>query len=145
MAQTYSRELDGQLDSSSFQKADARLHRSPLKRIRATIDYDGQAIADDIVLGVLPAGAAFSHGVITASATAGAAATIAIGTAASAALYRTAAVFTAADIPTLFGKSGAASADPVTEETRVIATIGAAALPSSAAFMVVDFFYSDLS
>lgn len=145
MAETYSRETEGPLGSTAFEKGDARLLRSTMKRIRATVDYDGQASADTIVLGKLPAGAAFSHGIITASATAGASATIAIGTRASAALFRTAATFTAVDTPTLFGKSAAASAAPVTEETDVIATVGTAALPDSAAFLVIDIFYSDLS
>ncbi len=145
MAQTYSRETAGPLGSTAFEKGDARVLRSTMKRIRATVDYDGQAIGDTIVLGKLPAGAAFSHGVITASATAGATATIAIGTAASAALFRAAAIFTAVDTPTLFGKSAAAAADPLTEETTVLATVAAAALPDSAAFMVIDLVYSDLS
>ena len=145
MAETYSRETAGPLGSTAFEKGDARLLRSTMKRIRATVDYDGQGIGDTVVLGKLPAGAAFSHGIITASATAGATATIAIGTAASPASFRTAATFAAVDTPTMFGKSAAAAADPLTEETTVIATVAAAALPDSAAFMVVDIFYSDLS
>lgn len=145
MAKTYSRETAGPLGSTAFEKTDSRTYRSTLKRIRATVDYDGQASGDTISLGKLPAGAVFSHGVMMATATAGATATIAIGTAASAASMRTAAVFTAVDTPTLFGKTAAVAADPLSGETEILATVGAASLPDSAAYMTIDIFYSDLS
>jgi len=144
MAETYSDETDGRLDVSGRAQIPSQIYRATLKRIRATIPYDGQASGDTVVLGELPPGAVFAFGVINATATAGASATIAIGTAESAAKYRAAAVFTTADTPTLFGKAAAvgSAADPLTAPERVIATVGTAALPTSADYMVVDLYYS---
>ena len=143
MAQTFSRETTGKLDTAGLSLLDGRTYRAKAKSIRATIDYDGQAAGDTIVLGELPVGATFLYGVIIASATAGAAATIAIGPAATPAKYRAAAVFTAADTPTMFGKASAAAADPLTAAERVLATVGTAALPTSADYLTVELFYSD--
>ena len=145
MATTYSRETAGPLGTTAFEKTDSRTYRSTLKRIRATVDYDGQAIADIISLGKLPAGAVFSHGVIVATATAGGVATLAIGIPGAVAKFRTAATFTAVDTPALFGKTAAVAEDPLAGETEVIMTVAAAALPASADYMVVDIYYSDLS
>jgi len=80
--------------------------------------------------------------VITASATAGASATIAIGVAGATGKYRAAAVFTAANTPTMFGVAAATKAAPLTSPERVIATIAVAALPTSAEYMVVDLYFS---
>jgi len=145
MAQTFSRETNGKLDTAGLSLLDGRTYRAKVKSIRATIDYDGQASGDTIVLGELPVGATFLYGVLNASATAGASATIAIGSAASAAKYRAAATFTAADTPTLFGKASAVVADPLTAAERVIATVGTAALPNSADYLTVELFYADAS
>jgi hypothetical protein len=123
-------------------KASGAIQGGRLRRFRATIEYDGQAAADTIVLANVPAGYAFSHLVMNASATAGASATIAIGTAASSGKYRAAATFTAANTPTLFGNAAAVKADPLTAPERVIATIAAAALPNSADFCVVDLYFT---
>ena len=143
MAKTYSRETAAALGGTSFAKSDGRVMQAKLKRLRATIDYDGQANGDTIVLGKLPPGAAFAYGVINASATFGAAATLAIGIEGDAARFRAAAVHTTADTPTMFGKVAGVAADPFTEEKTVIATVGAAAAPNSADYLVVDIFYSD--
>jgi hypothetical protein len=129
-------------ESSPSTKASGAVQGGRLRRFRATIEYDGQAAADTVVLANVPAGYAFSHGVLTASATAGASATIAIGTAASAGKYRAAATFTAANTPTMFGVAAATKAAPLTAAERVIATIAVAALPTSADFMVVDLYFS---
>ena len=145
MATSYSKEMDGVLDATQSRKADGRIVGAKLKRLRATIPYDGQAIADVIVLGELPASASFSHGVITQSATMGATATIAIGTPAAAGKYRAAAISTDVNTPTLFGTAVAAAEDPSAVRLRVQATVGAAALPNSADEAVVDIFYSDAS
>lgn len=95
-----------------------------------TVTFAEQASGDTIEIAKLPKGAIVLYGVITASASAGASATIAIGTAASAAKYRAAATFTTADTPTLFGKAAALNT-PLSAEETVIITVGAAALPSS--------------
>lgn len=145
MATSYSKEMDGVLDATQSVKADGRIIGAKLKRIRATIPYDGQASGDIIVLGELPANAAFSHGVITQTATMGGTATIAIGTPTDADKFRAAATSTPVNTPTMFGMAAAAAADPASARERVQATVGAAALPNSAAEAVVDIFYSDAS
>lgn len=142
MANHYSLETADSLGGTGYAKADGRVYQSKLKRLRATIPYDAQAAGDTITLGKLPPGASFSHGIITAKATMGASATIAIGYTGSAAAFRAAAVHTATT-PTLFGIADAVAAAPFTEEKTVIATIAEAALPDSANFAVVDIFYSD--
>lgn len=123
-------------------KASGAVQGGRLRRFRATIRYTGQAAADTVVLANVPAGYAFAFGVLTASATAGASATIAIGTAASSGKYRAAAVFTAANTPTPFGVAAATDDPPLTAPERVIATIAVAALPTSSDFMVVDLYFS---
>lgn len=143
MAQTYSRETNSALGSGNYAKADGRHYQAKLKSIRATIDYDGQADTDTIVLGKLPPGARFSHGIITATATLGASATLAIGVVGDAAAFRAAATFTTANTPTMFGKAAAIAADPFATEKTLIATIGTASAPNSADYLVVEIFYSD--
>lgn len=145
MAETYSDETNGQLDTTGRSAIDPHVYGANLERMRATIPYDGQLAGDTVVLGELPVGAVFAHGIINASATAGAAATIAVGVAGDAAKYKAAAIFTTPDTPTLFGKAAAAVADPINTKTRVIATIGAAALPNSAGFMVIDLYYTSMA
>jgi hypothetical protein len=145
MATHYSEETNGKLDVAGRSAIEPHAYNADLKRLRATVPYDGQAADDTIVLGELPAGAVFSHGIIIASATAGATATIAIGNEDAAGKYRAAATFTAANTPTLFGLASAADDDPVEGVERIIATIAAAALPDSANFMVIDIFYSSPS
>jgi hypothetical protein len=142
MANHFSLETAASLGGTGYAKGDGRVYQAKLKRLRATIPFDAQADGDTITLGKLPPGAAFAFGMITAKATLGAAATIAIGVVGAAAAFRAAAVHTVTT-PTLFGIADAAAADPFTEEKTVIATIGAAALPDSANFAVVDIFYSD--
>ena len=143
MANTFSRETAQSLGTGNYSKSDGRHHQAKLKRVRATIDYDGQEAADTITLGKLPPGATFAYGVITATATFGAAATLAIGIVGDATAFRAAAIFTAADTPTLFGIAADIAAAPFSEEKTLIATVGAAAAPNSADYLVVDIFYSD--
>jgi len=143
MANSFSRETAASLGTSNYSKSDGRHHQAKLKRIRATVDYDGQAIGDTITLGKLPPGATFAYGIITASASFGATATLAIGVTGDATAFRAAALFTAVDTPTLFGIAADIAADPFTEEKTLIATVGAAAAPNSADFLVIDIFYSD--
>jgi len=142
MADTYSRETANSLGTNNYSKSDGRHHQAKLKRIRATIDYGGQADGDRVILGKLPPGATFSHGVITAKATFGATATLAIGYIGAAAAFRAAATHTVTT-PTLFGIADGIAAAPFTEEKTLIASIAAAAAPNSADFLVVDIFYSD--
>lgn len=145
MARFYSRETLGAMGVINPAKIQGNAYDKPLKRIRAIIDYDGQASGDDIVLGQLPVGAVFAYGVLTATATAGGTATIAIGTNGSTGKYRTAAIFTAANTPTMFGNAAAAAMAPLTAPELLLATVGAAALPNSADYLIVDIYYSDLA
>ncbi|CAB4140710.1 hypothetical protein UFOVP669_7 [uncultured Caudovirales phage] len=141
MPEFYATEVSG-LDSIPSTKSNGAFHNARLRRFRATIPYAGQAAGDTVVLADVPPGYAFAYGVLTATATAGASATIAIGIAGAAGKYRTAAVFTAANTPTMFGNGAAADDAALTARERVIATIAVAALPSSADFLVVDLYYS---
>lgn len=138
MAQTYSTEMSGQ-SSVPTTMANGGVVGGRLRRFRATVTLASQADGDTIVLTKLPAGYAFAYGIINASATLGSS-TIAIGNSSSAGKYRAAAAFTAA-APTLFGVVGAVDDAALTAEETVIATVGAAALPSSGT-MVVDIYAS---
>lgn len=138
MAQTYSTEMSGQ-SSVPTTMANGGVVGGRLRRFRATVTLASQADGDTVVLTKLPAGYAFAYGVINASATLGSS-TIAIGNSSSAGKYRAAAAFTAA-APTLFGVVGAVDDAALTAEETVIATVGAAALPSSGT-MVVDIYAS---
>lgn len=141
MAETYAAEVAG-LDTIPSTKSNGAFHNARLRRFRATIPYAGQASGDTVVLADVPAGYVFAYGVLTASATAGASATVAIGTAATAGKYRAAATFTAANTPTMFGLASAADDAALTSRERVIATVGTAALPTSSDFLVVDLYFS---
>lgn len=141
MATHYSRETNGVLDTQGPGRTRAQNYRSKMKRIRATLVMAGQAIGDTIVLGELPVGAVFAYGVINATATLGTA-TVSVGTTAAPAAHRAAATFTTPDVPTLFGTAAQSSADPAAATTRLIATIGVAALPA-AGTLEIDIYYSD--
>jgi hypothetical protein len=142
MAQTFSTELAG-IDSIPAVKPSATAaYGARLKRFRATITLAAQASGDTIVLADLPAGYTFAYGVLTASATLGATATVAIGTATTPAKYKAAAIFTAADTPTMFGTAIAGAGQAaLTATERVLLTIAAAALPGSGT-LVVDIYAS---
>lgn len=106
----------------------------------ATLDIN---TADNVLLGILPNGAVPLYGVMIASVTMGASATLAIGTNkvhASNGQYRAAAVFTTAETPAVFGLS-AAMGVPVTAETPVYLTNGVADLPASGT-LIIELFYA---
>lgn len=141
MAETYAAEVAG-LDTIPSTKSNGAYHNARLRRFRATIEYDGQASGDTIVLADVPAGYTFAYGVLTATATAGASATIAIGISGTAGKYRAAATYTSANTPTFFGTAAGAKAAALTAKERVIATVGTASLPASADYCVVDLYFS---
>lgn len=118
----------------------ATVYGGRVKRLRASFTLNTQTTSDTLVIGNLPAGSTFAYGIINASATLGASATVAIGTSGATGKYRAAAVFTAA-APTLFGDSAAVTASPLSAEEQVFVTIGAASLPGSGT-LVIDLFYS---
>ena len=141
MATTYAPEVAG-LGTVPTTKSNGGVQGGRVRRFRATIPYEGQAAADDIVLANVPAGYNFMYGVLTASATAGASATIAIGIAGATGKFRTAAVYTAANTPAVFGNAAAIVEDAPTEAQTVLATIAVAALPTSANYAIVDLYFS---
>lgn len=140
MAQTFAPEVAG-LGTIPSTKANGGVQGGRVRRFRATVPFAGQANGDTIVLAEVPAGYTFAYGVINNTATFGATATIAIGAAGAAGKYRAAAVQTATG-PQLFGLATAADDAPLEEAERVIMTVGAAALPTSAEFAVVDLYFS---
>lgn len=140
MAQTYAPEVAG-LGTTPTTNSFGGVQGGRVRRFRATVPFDGQDIADTVVLAKVPAGHTFAYGVINATATFGGTATIAIGTADSAGKYRAAATQTTTG-PVLFGVAAAADDAPLAAEEDVILTVAAAALPDSAAFAVVDLYFS---
>lgn len=144
MAAYLSTELGGsanQTTAPTGYKPVATVYQARLKRMRATFTLASQATTDTLVIGKLPPGASFAYGVLNASATLGATATLAIGITGTTGKYRTAATFTAANTPTFFGNNTAVAADPLSAEETVIGTIAAADLPASGT-LVVDLYYS---
>lgn len=144
MAAYLSTELGGSANQTAAPtgyKPAATVYQARLKRMRATFTLASQATTDTLVIGTLPPGATFAYGVLNASATLGATATLAIGPSTSTGKYRAAATFTTANTPTFFGVNAPVAADPLTAEETVIGTIAAAALPASGT-LVVDIFYS---
>lgn len=138
MANTFASEVAG-LDTIPVTNSSGAVQGGRLRRFRASVTMASQADGDTITLASVPAGYVFAYGVINASATLGST-TVAIGVAGTAGKYRAAAVFTAA-APTLFGPAVAAAAAPLTAGETVIATLAAAALPSSGT-LVIDLYYS---
>ena len=138
MANTYASEIAG-LESVPVVNSNGAVQGGRLRRFRASVTMASQADGDTITLASVPAGYAFAYGVINASATLGST-TVAIGVSGTAGKYRAAAVFTAA-APTLFGVATAVDDAPLTSGETVIATLGAAALPSSGT-LVIDLYYS---
>lgn len=112
-----------------------------LRRSIAIITAAAQADGDTIKLPTIPKGARGVHHRLTASATMGATATIAIGIAGNTGKYRTAAVFTAVDTPTVVGKAANMGAAALAADEEQFITIAAAALPG-AGTLVVETFYT---
>jgi hypothetical protein len=140
MAQTFAPEVAG-LGTIPSTKANGGVQGGRVRRFRATVPFAGQGIGDTVVLAEVPAGYTFAYGVMNNTATFGGTATIAIGVAGTAGKYRAAAVQTATG-PQLFGLASAADDAPLEAAERVILTVAAAALPTSAEFAVVDLYFS---
>lgn len=141
MATTFATEI-ANIDAIPSINASGGLQGGRMRRFRATVPYAGQDIDDDVVLARVPAGYVFAYGVLTASATAGGTATLAIGVAGSTGKYRAAAKFETANTPTLFGTAAAVGEATPAGVTEVKLTVAAAALPTSANFLVVDLYFS---
>ena len=143
MAQGFAAELVGVLDGTLTTpgKSDGRVQGGNMRAFCATLDMALAAVAkasgDTNVLARIPAGYKPLYLVLTASATMGAAATLALGNATTAGKYRAAAVFTAVDTPTITMLSSAADDAPLTASEDVLLTIGTAALPGAGVLNVV--------
>lgn len=140
MANTYATEAALYLNNTPVKLAFGGNHNAEVRRWRATITLASQASGDTITLAQIPAGSTFAYGVITSTVTLGTA-TVAIGKSGTPAKYKTAAVFTAVETPTLFGLTTAMDDDALTAAETVILTIGTAALPASGV-LVVDLYFS---
>lgn len=136
---TYATDAAG-LGTTPQTKLSGAVQGGRMRRFRAVITFAAQASGDDIVLARVPAGYTFAHGVINASASFGATATIAIGVAGNTGKYRTAATHTPT-VPTLFGNYTASDDVPLAAAETVLLTIAAAALPGSGS-AVVDLYFS---
>lgn len=120
---------------------------------RATIPLDapklspsqngaGVTTADTVSLCKVPAGMRFIKGMLTASVSLGTS-TISIGNAADAAKYRAAAVFTATDKPTDFGKAVAMANGANNADEEVLLTVATANLPTTAgAKLIIDMIFA---
>lgn len=140
MATTYSTQMAG-VDSKPAIKPNATDgYEAHLIRFRATITLASQASGDNIVLADVPSGMLFAGGELITD-TSLATATLAIGIAGTTGKYRTAAVQTATDTPSLFGNTAQYAASALAAPERIIATIGVAALPASGN-LVVDLYFS---
>jgi hypothetical protein len=148
MATKYPVELQGVKDGTVPKlQADGAVVGGGLHRFRSTIELAAAGnglvqAADAVLLGDLPAGAAFAYGVLTVSASLGAA-NVAIGTNATHASngqYRGAAVATTTETPALFGKTAAQKAAPSKTPAKMYLTTDAN-LPT-AGTIVVDIFVS---
>lgn len=104
-----------------------------------SVTYATQTTSDTIEIARLPKGAIPLYGVLTTSVTT-ATATIAIGITGTTGKYRAAAAATSADVPEVFGITGAMGVAITAAET-VFITIGTASLPASGT-LTVQFVYA---
>lgn len=140
----YSTELEGPLNTIPATKTSGAVVGGRVRRHRATITLATQTTSDTIVIATPQKGDAFMYGVLNASATLGASATVAIGVTGTTGKYRAAATFTTANVPTLFGVNAAvAVADGLAADETVFITIAVASLPSSGT-LVVDMYFTNV-
>jgi hypothetical protein len=118
----------------------AAFTRGKVRAYTDTITFASQADGSTVVLfgSRVPKGSVFLGGVTSASATAGATATLAIGISGATGKYRAAAVHTST-APTLFGVHAAHGVASTADE-QVTVTVAAAALPASGTLTVTMFF-----
>ncbi|HEY0149855.1 MAG TPA: hypothetical protein VGB70_12740 [Allosphingosinicella sp.] len=121
-------------------KLDGAINGGSLRRFQVDVNLAAQASGDTINLLTLPRGYRFAYGVLNSDTSLGAS-TLAIGVAADPAKFRAAAIFTATDTPTLFGKQ-APTREAEGDEQAIIATVGAAALPG-AGNLTIDIYASE--
>jgi hypothetical protein len=140
MATTYAAKATSGQNTIPPTVMSAAFARGKVRAYTDTITFAAQADGDDIVLfgSKIPKGSVFLGGVTTASATAGATATLAVGITGSTGKYRAAATHTST-APTLFGVHAAHGVASTADE-QILVTIAAAALPGSGTLTVTMFF-----
>lgn len=106
-----------------------------LKVFNEKVTLAAQAAGDTINVARLPAGFVPLYGMLVTDTSLGSA-TVSVGVAGSTGKYRAAAVFTATDTPTPFGKA-AALGEPLASEETVFLTVGVAALPAAGTLRVM--------
>lgn len=137
MAQTYSNELAPTQGSPAGVPSAIAGYGTRKRTYRASITLASQAIGDTIVLiDNVPPGYIFAGGTLVTD-TSLSTSTVAIGTAASAAYFKAAAVQTSTDTPVPFGKAAAFAEAPSADPRQVILTVAALALPA-AGNLVID-------
>lgn len=140
MATTNAKPYDGSLAQPRVDPIPQYGYACRIQNYRAVITLASQASGDDIRLFRLPAGCYPLRGWMTASATLGASATVAIGIAGATGKYRAAATFTAANTPTPFMVTDANVTSglpvPLATSELVLLTIAVAALPGSGTLIV---------
>lgn len=138
MTTHYADPVSGVLNTSGqLTVGDGALIGPKIHAIVSQIDLSAHTIVsgDTIVWGGLPKGAVPLYGVINASATLGASATVDVGTDATAAKFRAAGVFTAA-APTLFMKNAAVGA-ALAASGKLQSVVAVADLPVSGTVSIV--------
>lgn len=136
----YSVETTG-IASTPIVKPTSAAYGARFRRYRATFALATQTTSDTLFCARVPAGSIFCFGVLTAD-TSLATATLAIGPSGTTGKYRTAAVFTATNTPTLFGNASAIDDDALTADEQIIGTIAVASLPASG-ILLVDLYFSN--
>jgi hypothetical protein len=130
--------LDGTLNPPA--KFDGRIVGAKLRSCEAILDLAQATVAknngDTNVLFRFPAGAKPIAFVLNTSADLGAAATIALGNATTAAKYMAAATFRTPNVPAVIMLASAADDDPLAAFEDVLLTIGAANLPGAGVLMI---------
>lgn len=142
MTAHYSAETKGVLNATGpVVLGDASVLGGKVHALIGTIDLSVETVVvgDTIVWGRLPKGAVPLMGVLTASATMGASATLDVGTDTTAAKFRAAATFTTANTPTFYGKAAAIGV-PLTDRAKVQSVIAVADLPTSGTLTNVLFY-----
>lgn len=142
MAQTLSNELAGINSTPVVKPSAASAYGARLRRYRASIVLASQVLGagNEIILAKVPAGLTFAYGIVTTD-TSLATSTIAIGTTATPAKYKAAAVLTATDTPTLFGTTAQIEQASLIAEEQIQLLVAVANLPA-AGNLVVDLYFS---
>lgn len=142
MAQSYSTELVGIASNPVVKPAATAAYGSRIRHYRASIALASQVFGagNEIFLAFVPAGLSFDYGIITTDTSLGTS-TVSVGVTGTVAKFKSAAVFTATDTPTLFGTTAQKIAAASTAEAQIFLQVLIANLPASGN-LVVDLYFS---